>query len=257
MSSEQENYWSKTIKASERVFNDPFYALPDEKSPYGYYDGRPIIGRNSPIDGGVYIGEHPREGLVVDSAKYPFLLENYHAFLKTWDPKIEVCHQVLQHVVQVMPTKPDVVDQVEIAANLQAEKDRADGLPVPNEIRVSLSSYLKRRGGVCRQQALYSGFVLEKMIKDSLIPGHVSVDRRSFANGKSHAWARYWHTEKGLPIIGRDKTTVKIIDPTTGQHGVVTDLNNELALIMGYRRPEDVMNEQGDPGLMGILQRLI
>ena len=48
--------WDKTVLAIERVKEKGSYEEPDRESKRGYYLGRPIIGRDTPINGGVYLG---------------------------------------------------------------------------------------------------------------------------------------------------------------------------------------------------------
>ena len=60
-----------------RIKADPSFSLPDETAPYGRYKGRPIIGHDSPINGGVYVGQHHREAIVVDDKKFPTLNQVY------------------------------------------------------------------------------------------------------------------------------------------------------------------------------------
>ena len=88
----QEQFFRKTEKAIDRISQDPYYAPPDGKSKYGYYDGRPIIGRGTPINGGVYIGEGVRPAIVVDDNKQPILAEYYGKFLQSWNPNKGLCH---------------------------------------------------------------------------------------------------------------------------------------------------------------------
>ena len=55
----------------------------DARSPYGRYWGRPIIGRDSRIDGGVYVGRKPREAIVVDLSKPGPVRDVYAAWLRS------------------------------------------------------------------------------------------------------------------------------------------------------------------------------
>ena len=142
---------------------------------------------------------------------------------------------------------------IETAAEIQARQDMANGLPVRGETRVGLGAYIQRHAGECRHMALDAGYIIEKMIAEGRILGGVSVDRRSYQYGGGHAWARYTHTQKGMPIFQGNRQVVEFIDPAQGR---VLTLDNPLAEVLGYKRPEDYMDQKGDPELLNVIARL-
>ena len=67
-------WWGKTKAAVERLLQEgKIYVVNGEF----FYEGRPIIHRDSGIDGGVYLGESEREAIVVDIENSPLLQRIY------------------------------------------------------------------------------------------------------------------------------------------------------------------------------------
>jgi len=54
--------WNKTTKAMDRLSGNPSYEEPSIDCVYGRWQGRPIIGRGTPINGGVYVGRIENAG---------------------------------------------------------------------------------------------------------------------------------------------------------------------------------------------------
>lgn len=98
-----------------------------------------------------------------------------------------------------------------------------------NDQKVSLGAYINK-GGICRHQALLTGYLLEKMVQDGKLPGKVSIDRNSIPNQGGHAWVRY--EEPGKP----NTNTVSIIDPAQGYVGRLSDVPTDAWF---YSRPTD------------------
>lgn len=69
--------WDRTIEVGKHLKSSPFYEEPSGESPTGKWQGRDIIGRDRPINGGVYVGSGKREAIVVDDQKQPALNEVY------------------------------------------------------------------------------------------------------------------------------------------------------------------------------------
>lgn len=61
--------WGRSIKMKERLALAGELKVSSDGS--RYYQGRRIIGRDSPVNHGVYLGANPREAIVVDYDKYP------------------------------------------------------------------------------------------------------------------------------------------------------------------------------------------
>ncbi len=173
----------------------------DPSTPYGRYLGRPIIGRDSRIDGGVYIGRKPREAIVVDMARAGLLDNVYRNWLRelqkqapmwpwqhiTTGRKRAVQRYVGLHVAtlaralvsRLLPFDRHVVAQVAQEHTLGPDD------------KVRLDVYLRRHGGVCRHQVCLLGALLERLVDEGWAEGHVSIDRKYVPRQYSHAWVRW------------------------------------------------------------------
>lgn len=180
--------WRKTEAGLERVKNLPAYEEPDEESPHGYFEGRKIIGRDTPINKGVSIGGSKREIIVVDDEQSPLLKEAYEGLFQKRrqeliadkNPKLRGLAATLnltyRYAQELIP-----YDQ-EIAESIRKQ--------FPDQT-ISLSCYLKRKGGVCRHQTLLVGYLLEKMIHEGLITGKVSIQRNVVKVLGGHSWVKF------------------------------------------------------------------
>ena len=188
------------------------------------YQGRRLIGRDSPVDGGVYFGTYGGEAIVVDSEKYP---EQYDILFKSVIEKSTVDGKVQKS--KVLQAVFDTVKD-----GMQYSQEGVDRITrdLPDGDKIELSSFMQEGVGVCRHQALAVAVMLEKMKKEGHISGDISVDRNMQWSPKGekegHAWVRY-----------------------TGSNGVVGILdvaqNNGLVLLQdvdpaagwNYLRPEE------------------
>jgi|GEM_PF-2314190 len=168
------------------------YKPPEQNAPHGYFKGIPIIGRDSPINKGIYIGGSEREGIVVDDGKDQILGQTFHELVtKIWedlspgktDPK-PFLTTIFNLVREKLPYSAAIVYQV--GGNLKDEE-------------ILLGEFVKNKGGICRHQNLLTAYLLEKLIKLKLIKGKVSADRNKFG-GSAHAWTRY-ESETGEVFI--------------------------------------------------------
>lgn len=65
--------FDKTSDMIYRLRDNPFFEEATPESRNGIWQGRNIIGRDVPINGGVYLGGGAREAIVVDDNKQPRL----------------------------------------------------------------------------------------------------------------------------------------------------------------------------------------
>lgn len=217
--------WDKTKVVARRIKDNPFYEEPDEASPNGYYKGRKIIGRDIPINGGVYLGQGPREAIVVDET-HGELLNEYKAFVEQREKKVasgeaetfkkQLLGDVFAYVKKQLEFDLEKVEEIhENEGNGEADK------------KISLDVYLQYGAGVCRHQALFGGYLLERLAKDGRIGGKVSVDRNFIKGRGGHAWIRYTN-EKGK---------VFIIDPAQNFIGLLDSVDDKRRWF--YKRPTD------------------
>jgi hypothetical protein len=157
------------------------------------FQGHHLISKDSQINGGVYPGANAREAVFVDEANDPELLAAYDTFLARledykasyYDTRRNMLSLVFAYVAEKMPS----------ASRKVREQVNAMG---PDEL-VPLSHFLD--GGVCRHQALFAGYLLEKLIAAGEIQGKVSVDRNTMKALGSHAWVRFTDANNEVYIL--------------------------------------------------------
>lgn len=222
---DQEPEWCRTIHLRERVVRNPFYEEPDKESREGYFGGRHIIARDTPINKGVCLGGNEREAIVVDDEKDPVLGEIYQELLKrlapaeaSGTPKLGLLDEVFKLVCEKLPYDADGVDNIVAKAGAREDK------------KISLANFINNKpkpAGVCRHQALLSAYLLERLIKDGKVGGKVSIDRNYVPGLGGHAWTRYT-SRRGF---------VSILDPAQRYIGLLSRVGE---MRWFYERPEDI-----------------
>lgn len=154
----------------------------------GKFRGRRLIHRDTPIDGGVYLGSGEREAIVVDSRKDPEIGRLYQR-AKNKASEHGVLRAVYHAVAETMP-KQDEGAVFDLIKRYGVEKDGKIGLGV----------FLAEGVGVCRHDALACGVTLEQFIRDGMIIGNASVDR-SRSYGGSHAWTRFTYASGDVYVL--------------------------------------------------------
>jgi hypothetical protein len=168
--------WNRTRLAHARIG--------DQLEPNGTYKGRHIIGRDTPIDGGVSLGGQTREAIVVDSQKYPKIQALYG------DAKIRASEG--NHVQRdlVLQAVYDTVSKALPTQSPSAVEALIEEWGVGKDGKVALDAFIAAGVGVCRHSALTAGVLLELFKREGHIRGIASVDRNSTSQG-AHEWARY------------------------------------------------------------------
>jgi len=213
--SEGQAEWDRTQIMKKRLSGE-ISRGPDGRE---YYQGRPIIHRNTPVLGGVYLGAFPREAIVVDSEKYPALNKLYEeAKRKAMDSagrvnKGKILKSVFEIVKEKMEFNEKKVDKI---------TKRLGG----NDRKIALDVFIDEGVGVCRHHALACAALLELFKRNGYIQGTPSVDRNSTELG-GHAWCRYTNSAR----------EVFILDPTLSFLGSLEEAESEG--IWQYKRPED------------------
>ncbi len=225
--------WNRTRLVENRVKKTGFY---EEKGVFRkekFFQGRPIIGRDRKVDGGVYLGGSEREAVVADGKKDPAIEEVYQELKRRRMQaqtqrgvsfKEGLLEEVWRLVRQVMPYNEQKVQNI------------VESLPKP-DTKIYLSAFIG--GGVCRHQALLTAYLLERLSEEKLVGGKVSVDRNYVPGKGGHAWVRYENS------VG----DVFILDPAQNYIGRLDEMSEERDRWF-YERPEDT-----NPGLR-ILSKL-
>lgn len=212
--------WDKTKAMRARLEREHKI---ERRNGVDYYQGRRIIHRDSPIDGGVYLGQGPREAIVVDFQKgeqLKRLYEESKAKAASMSPtgRIEqglVLRAVYETVLKAMPKGDE-----------ESVKKLIEDWNVGSDRKILLDNFLERGEGVCRHTALACGALLERFKKEGYIQGKVGVDRNEDKAG-GHAWCRYT-SPKGMKII---------LDPAQQYFGLLKQSPQKAK--WKYERPED------------------
>ena len=172
----QNNDWNRTQRGIERIVDH----VVD-----GKYQGHPIMGKDTPIDGFASIGGHSREAILA-------------CFV---DPRIQrvYCRLKEQGTHDYVRTVYEIVCRT-MAHDLErlnclvrkATKGKPD-VPLP------LGLFVENGVGVCSHMAIFSSLLIEGLIHDEIIRGRVSVDRNVFWG--AHAWCRYTGEDDGVIIV--------------------------------------------------------
>ena len=85
--------WDRTARMLERLTSRGQIS---ESGTTGLYNNRHIIGRDSPIDGGVYLGACQREAVVVDFYNSPMLKSIFES------AKLEISSQSLRAELDIL-----------------------------------------------------------------------------------------------------------------------------------------------------------
>lgn len=220
----------RTIRAKNRLAEDPRYTRVGNQD---YFSGRPMIGHDTTINGGVYVGATPREAIVVDDKNSSRYQKAYQDFLDTFGiPGKLGMYSSAKAATSAMEVAASYLGGQGINFHLEEEVQllisaKTNGQP-SSDIKIDLSVFMKAGKGVCRHRALLAGYLLERMIHEGKLQAKVSVDRNEQDKFGAHAWVRLM-TDKGIVIV----------DP---QLGYVGSINNPKAP-WDYRRQGDYVRE--------------
>lgn len=184
-----------TAKLRARLQSHPHYQPPvptDWLAPYGRFLGRPVLGSNMVLDGGVYLGRRPREALLVDSQLPGSLVgKAVRAWLGKQRPGLNqrLFAEAERLLAAFLPYRPEVVEALDAKGQL------------PDDQLVDLGVFIGAGGGVCRHQVLLLGVCLERAIAAGVLQGKVSLERRHVPGWFSHAWVEFRTPEDRVAIL--------------------------------------------------------
>jgi hypothetical protein len=219
--------------------------VPKEKEEgwgYGFYADRPVIARDTPLNGGVYpVGGTKGEAIVIDDKRYPEALDRvYNSLLEKLEMKspegtafggIKRLLRGRNNEISGSSTGNIMKDVLDIAIGVLKYDLKATNAIAANGQKVSLTEYIEEGIGVCRTQGILCAYLLERLVKDGRIEGGAaSIDRNSTKemDGVSggHAWARFRDGDGNIYII----------DPAQKFSGRIDDLKGDT---WDYLRTED------------------
>ncbi len=229
--------WDNTVRGVDRVrrTHPQLFEEPSGEAPNGVFAGRRIIGRDTIINGGVYVGSGQREAIVVDDQKYSLELGTTYQELRqkmelesrkpTGHPKIptfQLVHEIAGQKLGGNKSESELEQQ--IAKHLQALTGSPVGVsPEGIDVKVTLNDFINKGAGVCRHRALLAGYLIERLIQDGVMQGRVSIDRNTIPSKGGHAWVRYEGPNRH----------VFIIDPSIGYWGPI----EKAPKVWSYKRP--------------------
>lgn len=169
------------------------------------YGGRPLIGRDTVIHGGVYYGIYGGEAIVVDPANDPDIYSNWmSAAADLIGGPVSDERAALRAVFKTVSdrmtySENGVQATLEKVAQLSAGRESRDG------DKVDLSVFMHEGVGVCRHQALACGFILEAFSSEGILRGETRVLRNAIKSPDpriygGHAWTQYT-TPSGFNIV--------------------------------------------------------
>jgi hypothetical protein len=236
--------WQRTSLVEKRLLASSEFTPPrpgDAWAPHGYFASRRIIGSEmGHVNGGVYLGAHAREALVVDDEPTNEAGNKLRAFYtEKIRPAIE------QAAAQVGRKPKDVALSVIYRTVLKAMPYDAEKTDLlihmltggQRDMKIHLAPFIQNGVGVCRHQALLVAYLIEKLTQEDdlrfRLNGKLSLERNSIANldenkTGAHAWVRYTSTSG----------EVYIVDVAQKKCGKLDDLAREPGN-WEYARPED------------------
>ena len=163
---------NRFIEAVKRIeFNHAYRPTICPEAPYGYFRNRPIIGENTQIHGGIYVGVFPHEALVID--------QKYGLLEKTLATLIARCAQI----DETSPTYEYDVFSKAIALTRETLRYSEEGVQliqasynIQADDKVTLDLYLKKKVGIARHQVLLAGFLLERLREKGMIRGTPAIE---------------------------------------------------------------------------------
>jgi len=217
-----------------RGYEEPYIDQAGKEVP-ATYQGRRVISRESPVNGGVYIVPGSQEAIVVDDGTRPKEGDSpreinpfyQHAFNDFIDLAKSYGVSVRQGVKQnqVNDMLGALLESVGETIHYDVEFSEYVGNNYKDR-KINLHEFIAEGAGVCRHQALLAGYILERLINGGFLSGKVSVDRNYVKDQGGHALARFTD----------DKGNVYIIDPANWYAGRLDKNSNK---IWSYSRPED------------------
>lgn len=163
-------YTDRFQEAVKRLEESDYYEI---GSPYGFFDGRHIIGANTPIHEGVYVGALPHEAIVVDEAHgelekvYTDLLV-LHA--KDHGKKNKIEKTIFPYVSRIVQEK--------LQFSPESVRTALDQNIIQPDHKVSLDYFLIQGVGIARHQMLLAAYLIEKLKLRGYLSGVLTIDSK-------------------------------------------------------------------------------
>lgn len=184
--------WNRSDLAKERLLGKGLLKMHDGKY---FYAGRPLIHRDSPIDGGVYVGGAEREAVVVDFDQSSALKFIYQGVLS-----LCIDGEGAFHKSSALGAVYDAVESVFPSRTEESVRTFTQELDVRADGKVSLDAFLKHRTGWCTHRALTAAALLERLVNDGYLSGTAHVCRAETPEAP-HAWCEYTNSHNQVFLI--------------------------------------------------------
>lgn len=164
------------------------------EQPEGYYNGRPIISRDTPVDGGVDIrsASFDAEAITLDTAthrdEYDLL---YKDFLKEYET---ACFGSAD------TEKRAIMAAYRTVSSRMKYSEQSVGYDAKGR-EIDLIRYIRAGVGVCRHMSLASTWLLQEAYDKGLVDGWASSDANYSPGSSGHQWTRYTSPNGRVTIV--------------------------------------------------------
>lgn len=172
---------NRFAEAVQRIKHLEYYeAAATKEAPLGHFDGRPIIGSKTAINGGVFVGAKSHEAIVVDES-YGELEKIYNSltveFVRSENGRDSFSEKIFPYVVRVVQRtldyRPEAVRELERTGQIQPDR------------KVALDFFIRKGFGSSRHQVLLAAYLLEKLVRRGLLQGNYSLDEKMLSEHES------------------------------------------------------------------------
>lgn len=210
----------RTLMAQVRIV--AHRAGEEASSALSVYMGRPLIGRDRRITGGVYLSASGRRpAIVVDPARDRRLQKVYEElvrrlpsrrlfpFRRQQGPESEedLLSRVNALTQQYLPSWAALEHGGQRVDDAVMASMTARGRSVRPNQKIYLGEYLRIAnaggggGGECVHQSLLAGHLLERLLDEGRLAGRVSFERNHIASLGTHAWIRFAASDERVYIL--------------------------------------------------------
>lgn len=139
------------------------------RAPLGVFAGRPIIGEQTTIQGGVYLGAQTQEALVIDD-RYGQLDRAYAEILALLadGPEKPEEFQIMRLLTEYCTSQ--------IRFNSRATEDLMAQENLGEDRKAALDIFIHAHTGVARHQVLLAAYLVERLRRSEVLTGHLSLD---------------------------------------------------------------------------------
>jgi len=163
---------NRFLEALKRIEDSVHYTPSNVfKAPYGYFRGRPVIGEQTVVNGGIYVSAAAHEAIVVDE-KYGFLGQILEDLFKLSEKREKEGKSFKQGVLSDIAR---VVQQT-LRFNPQGVNQLLEERKIGPDAKVSLDIFIEAKVGVARHQILLTAYLFEKLRKKGLLHGELVFD---------------------------------------------------------------------------------